>query len=314
MTVLYLDTDVGIDDALALAFLLAADTAPAGIGTVFGNVGVDQATTNCLDLLALAGRDDIPVAAGVGAPAGQGNDGRVHGSNGLGGVELPRSGRRPVDGSAAELLIGLAHRYPGELSVVALGPLSNLAVALRLEPRLPELVRDVTIMGGAALVPGNRSPVAEANILDDPAAAAAVIAAPWPITLVPLDVTLDHTLTEPDRQALLAAGSPLPRALGAILEHYMDYYVGVYGRRACALHDPVAAAVAIGAAVPALAPAVRVVVDDTDGPGRGQTICDLRGLRAGRPDQPGAHVRVVLSLTAPFGPQLVTRLVGGATG
>ena len=309
----YLDCDTGIDDALALAYLLASPEIDlVGIGTVSGNVSAEQATRNTLDLLALAGRSDVPVALGAHDPqAGTfaGGAPHVHGNNGVGDVELPRSDTSQVDESAVELLLRLAHEHAGRLQVVAVGPFTNLAAALRQDPELAGLVERVTVMGGAALVPGNVSPVAEANIANDPEAAAEVLRASWPITLVPLDVTLEHTLDEDDRSTLLAADHPLPRALGAILDLYFEFYVELYGKRCSALHDPLAAAVAIGGVRSTNAPRVDSVVDDTDGPGRGQTICDLRNQRLGPVDQDDAHVQVVLEIDRPLGPHLMERLL-----
>ncbi|MFB2597891.1 nucleoside hydrolase [Herbiconiux sp. P17] len=309
---LYVDCDTGIDDALALCYLVASpEIELVGIGTVSGNVSSALAARNTLDLLALAGAS-CPVAVGAEHPlAGRFTEGatHVHGDDGLGNHPLPASGGVPVEGDAADLLIALANEWAGELRILAIGPLTNLAEALRREPRLPDLVRDVTIMGGAALVPGNISPVAEANIGNDPEAAALVLGARWPVTLVPLDVTLSNPLLEADRMRLVDSGRPVATALGGMLDFYFDFNATFYGERRSALHDPLAAAIAVGAVVPAVAPRVHVVVDATDGPGRGQTICDLRGRFLGFPDQPEAHVRVVLSLTDDFAPHLLERLL-----
>lgn len=309
---LYLDCDTGVDDALAVAYLLASPQVRlVGVGSVHGNVSAEQGARNTLDLLALAGVSDVPVAVGAVDPQGgpfAGGVPHIHGSVGIGDVELPRSPQEPVDETAAELLVRLAHEHPG-LRLVAVGPLTNLAAALRLDPALVDLVGAVTVMGGAALVPGNISPVTEANIGNDPEAAAEVFAAPWDITLVPLDVTLQCVLEESDRQRLLASDRVVARTLGAVLDVYFQFYVGSYGRRCCALHDPLAAAIAVGDVELATAPVVDVVVDTTDGPGRGQTICDLRGRRLGYPEQPGAHCRVVLDLVTDFAPVLMDRLL-----
>ncbi len=309
----YLDCDTGIDDALALGYLLASPEIDlVGIGTVSGNVSAEQAARNTLDLLAMAGRDDITVAVGAHDPqAGSfaGGAPHVHGANGVGDIELPTSATAPSEGTAVELLLRLAHEHAGRLVVLAVGPFTNLAAALRADPELVSLVDRVVLMGGAALVPGNLSAVAEANVYNDPEAAAEVFAAGWPITLAPLDVTLEHTLDEDDRAALLAADHPLPRALGAMLDHYFEFYVELYGSRCSALHDPLAAALAVGGVSASRAPAVASLVDDTDGPGRGQTICDLRNQRQGPVDADGAHVRVVLELDQPLGPHLMERLL-----
>jgi purine nucleosidase len=310
---LYLDCDTGVDDSLALAYLLASPEADlVGIGTVSGNIDAHQGAVNTLDLLALAGRPDVPVAVGAHDPSVGTFDGgapHVHGRNGIGDVALPPSGLAPAPGTAVELLLRLSHEYAGALQVVAVGPLTNLALALREDPTLPSRVAHVTIMGGAALHPGNVTPVAEANIANDPEAAAAVLAAAWDVTLVPLDVTMRDVLEDTDRKALLAASTVLAPWLGEILDHYLGFYVESFGRRCCALHDPLAAALAVGGVRATVAPRVHVAVDDTHGPGRGQTICDLRGLHAGYPDQPGSRCRVVLETDAPLAPHLMDRLL-----
>ncbi|KQR00495.1 nucleoside hydrolase [Arthrobacter sp. Leaf141] len=305
----FLDCDTGIDDALALVYLLASPRADlVGIGTVSGNVSAANGARNTLDLLNLAGHPDIPVAVGAHDPqAGTFHGGapHVHGDNGIGGVDLVPSDREPVKATAAELLVQLAHKYAGDLRLVAIGPLTNIAEALRLEPRLPELIAEVTIMGGAALVPGNISAVAEANIANDPEAAAEVLAADWNVTLVPLDVTMTNVLEENHRQELLASEHPASQALGEMLGHYFGFYVDIFGRECSAMHDPLAAAIAVRGVEPTLAPTVRVQVDTTNGLGRGQTACDLRGQYAGFPEQHGAHCRVVLEIGEDFAPHLL---------
>ncbi len=310
---LYIDCDPGVDDALALAYLLATPAVNiVGVGTVSGNTSAAQAARNALDLLGVAGRDDIPVAVGAHDHLDHPYDGgapHVHGDNGFGGVELPRSPRDPVDVDAVDLLLELSHRYAGALRIVAIGPLTNLALALERDPSLPGRVAEITIMGGAGSAPGNITPVAEANVYNDPPAAAAVVGASWDLTIVPLDVTLEHTLSEADRRVLVDSGNPLVSAVGSILDHYFDFYRPLYGERRCALHDPMAAAVAVGAATPVRAPRVSVVVDATHGPGRGQTIVDLRDQRLGPRDHDGAHPRVVLELAEPLGPHLVQTLL-----
>src|SRR5688500_17300121 len=139
----YLDCDTGIDDALALAYLLAAPTADVvGIGTVSGNVSAAVGARNTLDLLQLAGHAHIPVALGAHDPlAGQFGGGApwVHGDNGIGGVQLTTASAGLASESAAEMLVRLAHEHPGTLRVLAIGPLTNIAEALRLEPALPAL-------------------------------------------------------------------------------------------------------------------------------------------------------------------------------
>lgn len=309
----FLDTDLGIDDALALQLLLASPEAEVvGIGSVHGNVDAPTAAQNVLDLLALAAPDlDVPVAVGAADPLAHGYAGgspHVHGANGIGGVTLVRSGRTPDARSAAQLLVDLARAHPGLLRVVAVGPLTNLALALRLDPDLPGLVAGVYVMGGAALAPGNVTPVAEANIWHDPEAAAAVFDAPWPITLAPLDVTMDHRLTAAQVDRIGRDGGPAGAAVAAMVAFYADFYAPIYGRPDVALHDPLAVALALELVTPVAAPVVPVTVDTTHGPGRGQTICDLRGRFVGHPLRAGAHTRVVLSVAQDVGELLVERV------
>ena len=310
----YFDCDTGIDDALALVYLMASpEVSLAGIGTVSGNIDAKRAARNTLDLLELGGRGEVPVAVGAMDPLTHSFGGgapHIHGHNGVGEVELPSAQRQPEAESAADMLVRLAHEYAGELDVIAIGPLTNLAVALKQDPSIADLVHEVIIMGGAALVPGNLSAVGEANIYNDPEAAQVVMEAPWQVVLVPLDVTLENTFEESDRLALAASGSVLNQALADILDLYFDFYVGEYDRRMCALHDPLAAAIATGQITATRAPNVPVVVDDTQGPGRGQTICDLRYQRNGPKDVEGAHVRVVLETDRPLAPVLLERLLG----
>jgi purine nucleosidase len=300
--ILYVDCDTGVDDAIALAMLVATPGVEiAGIGTVSGNTTAPQAAANTLSLLHMAGRDDVPVAVGARDPlagAFVGGAEVVHGDNGIGGVVLPAAPRSPVDVSAVDLLLQLAREHPGELHVLATGPVTNLALALRAEPRLPESIASVTVMGGAVRAPGNVTAHAEANIHSDPEAAAAVLSAAWPVTLVPLDVTMQHRVDETDRAALVA-GTPLQRALGEMLGTYFDYYEPVLGARQSPLHDPLAAGVATGVLTPGDAPLIGIRVV-TDGPERGRTAED--------PAAP-QRTRVVFTLAEPAAPVIRAALL-----
>ncbi|XVU20759.1 nucleoside hydrolase [Actinoplanes sp. CA-054009] len=256
--IFYLDCDTGIDDAIAIAYLLGhPGVRLAGIGTVNGNTAAVQAARNTLGLLALAGRDDIPVAVGEGEVERGAK--AVHGDNGVGGVALPQ-GRRPDGRTSVEMLLDLSLEYAGELHLLATGPGTNLALALTEDPTLPERIKSVTVMGGAVRVPGNVTPRAEANIADNPAAADQVLQAAWPVTLVPLDVTLQHRWTEQERASL--PETPLGRALSGMLPAYLDFYEGRTGSRAVPLHDPLAAAIAVGEIEPSDAPGLPLRVAD----------------------------------------------------
>lgn len=305
----YLDCDTGIDDSLALTYLATSPKVRlVGVGTVSGNTSAEQAAQNSLNLLAMLGAGHVPVGLGARDFLKRPFDGgvpEIHGENGVGNVDLPTSPHSLSSSSAVDLLIELSHQYEGQLQIVTVGPLTNIALALRQDPTLPTRVRQLTAMGGAALVPGNVTPVAEANVWNDPEAAAEVFATDWDVTIVPLDVTLENTLDENDRAALLASGSPTARALGQMLDHYFDFYLPLYGVRSCALHDPLAAAIAAGGVTPTNAPRIPVTVDTTDGPGRGQVIADLRNQRLGAVDHPGIRTRVVLDTDRPLGPHLI---------
>ncbi len=311
---LLVDCDTGIDDAIALLYLLADPTVEiCAITTVFGNISAAAAARNTLWVLDLAGRTGkIPVAKGsevtlVGEETHRGGD--VHGGEGLGGTEVGQPAGTLADENGAELIVRTARERQGEVHLLATGPLTNVAVALRLEPELPRLVEGVTIMGGAALAPGNITPAAEANIWHDPEAAQAVMSAPWDITMVPLDATMREVMTEDQRGLLAQSPVPVARFAADILDHYMDYYTSVFGRRCCACHDALAAAIAVGDVVPERAMTVGVVVDTSPGPARGATICDMRGQYRGEFRQPGAKCTVVLETSGDFAPAVVRRLL-----
>lgn len=187
------DTDPGVDDAMALYFALAhPDIDVVGITTTFGNVTVEQAATNALYLTAIANRE-VPVTKGVQTPwykaPGTPPD-FIHGGDGLGNLPSRVATSNQLDPrSSAQFIVDMARAHPGEITLVAVGPLGNLATALKLDPNLPKLVREVIIMGGTVIEPGNVSPVAEANIWNDPHAADLVFTAGWKLTMVGLDVT-----------------------------------------------------------------------------------------------------------------------------
>ena len=187
------DTDPGVDDAIALYFALAhPDIEVIGITTTHGNVSVQQATANALYLTRIAGHC-IPVAQGVQVPMyrapGKHPD-FIHGNDGLGNLKNRVDvGGQAEPESAAEFIVKMARQHPGEITLVAVGPFGNLALALMLEPRLPKLLKQVVLMAGAIDEPGNVSPVAEANVWHDPHAADLVFTAGWDLTMVGLDVT-----------------------------------------------------------------------------------------------------------------------------
>jgi len=235
------DTDPGLDDALALLLALASpEVHLEAITTVSGNVHVDHTTRNALTLLELAGRTTIPVARGCDRPIVRQpvTADYVHGQNGMGGILLPDPQLRPVKQHAVDLIIEKIMAEPKEITLVPVGPLTNIAMALRREPRIAENVREVVIMGGALRVPGNVTPVAEFNIYADPHAAHIVFHAGWPIKLVALDVTQKTLLSRERVQALAVNGSRIPLLIQQMVENFLTIFGLPRGISAFQMHDP----------------------------------------------------------------------------
>ncbi|WP_046471681.1 nucleoside hydrolase [Allosalinactinospora lopnorensis] len=303
----FVDCDPGIDDALALAYLSAQpEVEIAGIGAVFGNNTVRQTTDNALRLVELYGCPETPVASGAARPLVQPPkpSEHVHGANGLGNVETPAPHGSPAAESAAELLVRLARSDPGEIDVLAIGPLTNLALALGLEPELPKLVRRVVIMGGAVRVPGNLTPWAEANIVNDPEAAEVVLAAGFQATLVALDVTMKTVAPGAWLDELKTVSGERARLASRFLEFYTGWYSEVFGVRQCAMHDPLAAAILVDPALVTDAVEVGVRVELKGEHTRGLTIADLR------PNADPSDQRPKLTLaTEADGPALLKRML-----
>lgn len=243
-----IDCDPGIDDALAILLAFASpEVRLVGLNTSFGNASVEQTTQNAEGLLALAGVSSVPIApgasrslAGVAAQCVA----HIHGRDGMGDCGCLPSVPRAGDSSskAALQLLELSERYRGELVVLTLGPLTNLALAISLDPSLADRVAQLVIMGGNATVPGNATPAAEANILADPIAADRVFGEPWRrCTMIGLDVTQRAILGLPALDALSSSGSHasyLSKALG----RYAAFYKRANGIDGVLLHDPTAMA------------------------------------------------------------------------
>jgi len=248
-TPLLVDTDPGIDDALAL---LAAWNSPEVvvevITTVAGNVTVEQATTNVCRLLALRKPDPAPVV-GVGAPEPLARQlvtaTRYHGADGLGDLDdWPAVGRGEL-AAAVPLILDRARRQQRLLTIVALGPMTNLALALKADPAAMKFVGRVVAMGGAVDVPGNVTPAAEFNMYVDPEAAHRVLAAGLSLDLVPLDATRQAVLPRAGlKKALSRAAGPLAARITAFSDRAfrIDHAGGAQGM---VLHDPLAVALAI---------------------------------------------------------------------
>ncbi|HEY3108190.1 MAG TPA: nucleoside hydrolase [Chloroflexota bacterium] len=294
-----IDCDTGVDDAMAVLYgLLAPEIEIVGLTCCWGNIWVETATANTLRLLELTDRPDIPVAMGARkpllGPVWELSHG-VHGADGQGNTNLPPPRLRPVAESAAELIIRLAHEHPGQLTLVPVAPLTNVALALALDPSIAHLYREVVLMGGNFLVPGNAAKWGEANIWHDPEAAQAVFEAGWPITAVGLDVTLKTWLTEEQLNELAACPTPAAQHLARVSRYYLDRYAARRGRRECSMHDALALAIAADRSLVTQAPLARVDVELTGTHTRGMTVADLRVYAP--KEQANAHV--VLEVDAP---------------
>lgn len=317
---LILDVDTGVDDALAILYALASpEVTLIGATTVMGNVDVDHTTENTLAVLELCGYADVEVARGAGRPLVRDHMPFpvVHGARGLGEAELPPASRAPSDRDAARLLVETARERPGEVLLVATGPLSNVALALSEEPALPDLLKGFAIMGGAFDHQGNVTPAAEANIWVDPEAAQAVFRgfAGAPEAKLPVSVGLDVTeRVKLDRDGVNEMCAPAPDSpLAAFLQGSVPFYIEFYERYGssdgASMHDPLALAIAIDPSLSTLQ-TTRVEVE-TDGTWtRGATVTDLRGIRRSPwPTgwMPEDNARVAIDVDVPT---FMTRFVG----
>ncbi|KRA71909.1 nucleoside hydrolase [Caulobacter sp. Root656] len=281
-TKIIFDTDPGIDDAMALLFIEASPALDlVAVTTVFGNADIDTTTRNALylkDRFGLKAR----VFKGTDKPLVRPRNPSptfVHGENGLGDVAL--TGLKPAEPEAKpayKAIIDLAREHPGEITLVAVGPLTNLALALDADPQVATLLKAVVIMGGAFGVagkPGNVTPVAEANIWNDPEAADQVFTAPWPVTAVSLDVTTQVVMTPAYMDALEAKAGPAGAFLNAISKPYAAFYGGRDGIIGCCVHDAAAVAFVIDPSLfEVRRGSIRVI---TDGIALGQTCQKVEG-------------------------------------
>lgn len=241
-----IDTDPGVDDAIAIFLALASPEIDViGMTTVFGNAETEVTTKNTLSLLEIAGREDIPVARGATKPLSSDYLGavpHVHGHDGQGNANLAAPVSDPTREPAWERLYELASEAPGEVTILTLGPLTNLALAVQAFPDLAALVDEIVIMGGNALVPGNATPAAEANMLNDPEAADVVLGQSWRTTMVGLDVTHRVNLTSRDIGKMTEGGRPTSQHLAAAVPFYQSFYKKTNGIDGIYSHDPTAVA------------------------------------------------------------------------
>jgi purine nucleosidase len=310
-----LDVDTGIDDALALLLALRSpEIGLLGVTCVAGNVTLEQVLRNTLGVLTIAGAADVPVLPGATRPLVRRLTTATffHGPDGIGGVPLPEVNRSAGTESAAAFLCRQARARPGELHLVAVGPLTNVALACRLDPEFPRLLGRLVVMGGAAGVSGNVTPAAEANFHNDPEAAAIVFDSGADLTMVGLDVTL-QAIFEARRYHLLAdhvprRGDAVARFAYAVLETYLraDLAAGLEGSP---LHDPLAVAALVHPALLTCRP-LRVEIETQGRLTAGQSLANLAGVleqvesRGDHDDvvgltRPEPNCRVALGLDTP---------------
>ena len=238
---LIIDTDPGIDDAMAIHLAFADQRIDViGMTTIFGNVTTVQATRNALALAEMA-HYRVPVAIGAATPRlrdAQPPADFVHGAEGFGSLPASRTASQPDSRDAARFLSESCAAHPGEVVICAVGPLTNLAAALDHDPSIAQTAKAVVVMGGSAAHHGNVTDCAEANIWNDPDAADRVFAADWDVTMVGLDVT-EKTRCGPQDFAFIAKQAPVIGGfLSAASEFYFDFHEAKLGERICFMHDP----------------------------------------------------------------------------
>ncbi|MBX9464328.1 MAG: nucleoside hydrolase [Aquamicrobium sp.] len=275
MTKVLIDCDPGHDDATAILYA-AHHLDLVGITTVYGNQSVEKTTRNALSLTALLGID-VPVARGCEQPLLRPfrHGGDVHGKTGIDGAELPAPRQDVVDSHAVDFIIETARRYRDELVLCPIGPFTNVALAMRKEPRLAGWLRGISCMGGTTQV-GNTTPVAEFNIWSDPEAADIVFRCGAPLWMVGLNVTRQVGITTHDIERL-EAGGLVARTYGGLFGFFRQRLSEIHGLSTASLHDPCAL-------VPFIAPELityancPVEIELGDGLTRGMTVCDFRNL------------------------------------
>jgi len=235
-----LDTDPGVDDALAIFLALRSpELQLEAITAVSGNVPLSFTLPNALRLVEIAGRTDVPVAAGAAVPLLRRlvTAAYVHGNNGLGGVEFPEPKIKPAAESAVELIRRIVRANPGEITIAAVGPLTNIATLLKVDPSIAPLIKSFALMGGS-LSGGNITPAAEFNFYVDPEAARVVFDSNVPILMVGLDVTHKVLLRESQVKLLEAAQNPVSQAAAKIMRATMARIKPTSDETVVAMHDP----------------------------------------------------------------------------
>jgi purine nucleosidase len=290
-----IDTDPGIDDALAILLALASpELSLEGISVVHGNCSLEQAITNGLSILELAHAEHIPLAVGCELPLVQPSllAPETHGNSGLGYAKLPEPRIKPTSQHGCDFLIEKILSNPGEMTLVAIGPLTNVALAIRKEPRIVGALKELVIMGGAIRAEGNTTALAEFNTYVDPHAAHIVYHAGIPTTLVPLDVTYQCVLMSQDVERLQKLDSPIPRFVKDTTDFYMEFHDSFQGIKGCVINDPLALALTF---MPELCDyqSLPVDVDISGGVSTGKTFADFYNY-----NKKPANMKVALGVRA----------------
>lgn len=279
-----LDLDPGHDDAVNLLLALASpELEVLGVTTVFGNVGLDRTTRNTLVVRELA-RADVPVYRGADRPlvAAPISAELVHGESGLDGPHLPTPGRDVEPGHAAHFLIRAVRERPGDVTLLPTGPLTNVALALRLAPDIAPLIRRIVWMGGSTDT-GNWTPAAEFNALADPHAAQVVLTSGVPLTLIGLNAS-HQAIAHPARVAAFRTlGTEVGEFVAVLLDFFADHHHERYGWDGGALHDPLTVAWLLRPGLFRTRP-MFVEMDLTEGPSRGRTVADVWNVTGKAPN------------------------------
>jgi purine nucleosidase len=282
-----IDTDTASDDAVALVLALTEPSIIVeAITVVAGNVPLDRGVQNALYTRELCG-SRAPVYAGAALPVhGQElfSAENVHGDDGMGDIGLPLTGREPDDGDAVDVLVELAHGYPGELTLVTLGPLTNVALALRKDPSIARLYQRVVVMGGTGDHSGNTTPAAEFNIYVDPEAAAEVFAAGMALEMVGWDVSRDYAVLPPAEMDAVRGTGKLGAFCMDIQARLLQFCRDVTSIDGVDLPDPVTMAYAIDPTIATRTRRAFVAVETAGTHTRGMTVVDALGLTGNVPN------------------------------
>ena len=284
----FIDTDTASDDAVALVMALRhRDIDVVGIGVVAGNVPLDQAVQNALYTRELCGRDDVPIHAGEAAPLSIALETaqNVHGADGMGDIGLPLHGRSPDAGHAVDALLQASHEHAGELTLVTLGPLTNIARAIERDPTLPSRIARTVTMGAVADHIGNVTPVAEFNMWADPHAVDQVLASDLHVEFVGWDTSRHFAVVEPDlADDLRSSGTPLAK-FGIEIQLVVSAFCETETKLAgFDLPDPIAMAYAIDPAVATVTERLHLRVETGSELTRGMVVMDVLGLTDAEPN------------------------------